>query len=105
VKIWELHNRRLPDIRSAPDGHADVAGLLFSEKAYLLALQDYRPDDLLTLVQRETPAGAAEALIRHFAQDARPLVLARSYHTDPRLCRSDELADTTGPPLQKAQQR
>lgn len=101
MRIWELHGMRHEGaIRSTPDGEADVLGLVFSEKAYLLALRDYRPDELVNLVRREGPVAAAETLAVHFrdgvvspAVAGRGLVLSRG-QSGPVLRRSDELPES-----------
>lgn len=50
MKIWEVHAMRLEGaIRTTPDGEADVAGLVFSEKGYLLAVRDFRPHELVDI--------------------------------------------------------
>ncbi|MCC6382487.1 MAG: hypothetical protein IT304_08250 [Dehalococcoidia bacterium] len=91
MKLWELHGLHLDGaIRSTPDGHAEVAGLVLSEKAYLMALRDFRPHQLLDLVRRHGPTTAARKLVGHYAADGRRLVLARSASPEPMVCRSDE---------------
>ena len=56
MRIWELHGMQCEGaIRSTPDGEADVLGLVFSEKAYLLTLRDYRPHQLVSLVRGAGP--------------------------------------------------
>jgi hypothetical protein len=100
MKIWEVHSMSLGGaIRSAPEDRADVLGLLFSEKAYLLAMRDYRPAQLVELVQREGPHEAARRLIEHYARESslhatagRGLVAAPGFAVDPVILRSDELA-------------
>jgi len=68
-KIWELHGLTLGfAIRTTPDGEADIAGLVLSEKAYLLAVRDFRPAQLVSLVREREPGAAAEALIAHYAR-------------------------------------
>ncbi len=90
-------------IRSTPDGEADVAGLVFSEKAYLLAVRDLRPADLVALVQARGIGGAAQALVAHYGDGtaastgARGLVVARGHGPEPVLRRSDEV----GPPARE----
>jgi hypothetical protein len=103
MKIWELHAMNLGGaIRTTPDDRADVVGLLFSEKAYLLAVRDFRPAELVELVQREGPHEAARRLIAHFSRDAvlsasggRGLVAAPGFAVDPVICRSDEVTPVT----------
>jgi len=99
ARIWELHAARLGGaIRSTPDGGADVAGLILSEKAYLLAMRDFRPHQLVELVRSEGPHGAAERLIAHYSSPASPgaaggrsLVAARGLAPTPVVKRSDEV--------------
>jgi len=99
MKIWELHGQRLKGIiGSTPDGDADVAGLILSEKAYLLAVRDFRPTELADLVLRDGPSVAARSLIDHYsrpeslqATGGRGLALARNGASDPILRRSDEV--------------
>ena len=70
MKIWELHAMNLRGaIRTTPDDRADVAGLVFSEKAYLLAVRDFRPAELVNLVEREGPHEAARRLVAHFSSE------------------------------------
>ncbi|HEY4670165.1 MAG TPA: hypothetical protein VIH05_10360 [Tepidiformaceae bacterium] len=96
MRIWELHGMQCEGaIRSTPDGEADVLGLVFSEKAYLLTLRDYRPHQLVSLVRGAGPAAAAETLANQFqdiaiAAAGRGLVIARGA-SGPVLRRSDEL--------------
>lgn len=96
MRIWELHGIQSEGaIRSTPDGEADVLGLVFSEKAYLLALRDYRPHELVGLVRRDGPVAAAEAIALRFrdlteATAGRGLVIGRGA-SGPVLRRSDEL--------------
>ncbi|OAI40170.1 hypothetical protein AYO38_06315 [bacterium SCGC AG-212-C10] len=93
MKIWELHGMRLDGaIRTAPDGEADIDGLLLSEKAYLLAIRDFRPAELVRMVQREGPQASANALIAHYGMDAgHTLVTTRGMSGSPRVIRSDEV--------------
>ena len=101
MKLWELHAANLDGaIRTTPDGEADVAGLVLSEKAYLLVVRDLRPAELVALVRRDGPQKAAEALVARFARPSQPpagggrgLVLARSRIGDPGIARDDELAE------------
>jgi hypothetical protein len=98
MKIWDMHSVQTKGaIRGTSDGEADVNGLVLSEKAYLLALRDYRPAQLVQLVAREGPELAAQALIGHFgslsalnASGGRGLVAARSWSMAPKVIRSDE---------------
>ena len=102
-KIWELHAQRLGmPIGTTPDGEADLDGLVLSEKAYLLAMRDYRPQQILDLVRREGPVQAARALVSHYGTDAslqeaggRGLVIARRDDPNPVIKRSDEVAEVT----------
>ena len=74
-RIWELHAQRLDGaIRSTPDGEANIGGLVLSEKAYLLAMRDHRPEQLVRLVQTRGPSGG------------------------PSLVRSDEVSEPVVPP-------
>ncbi len=99
MKIWELHGQQLKGaIRSTPDGDADIAGLILSEKAYLLAVRDFRPAELAELVLKEGPGMAARSLIDHYARPeslqatgGRGLAMARNGAADPILRRSDEV--------------
>lgn len=99
MKIWEVHAMSLGGaIRTTHDGRADVAGLIFSEKAYLLAVRDFRPRQLVELVKREGPDEAARRLIAHYADEdalnasgGRALAAAPGFVVDPVICRSDEL--------------
>lgn len=99
MKIWEVHGMRLQGaIRSTSDGEADVAGLVLSEKAYLLALRDYRPQDLVQMVDTSGPECAARELVSHYGSDAslqasggRGLVESRSWSMAPKVVRSDEI--------------
>lgn len=100
MKIWELHGMRLDgSIRSTPEGDAFVAGLVFSEKAYLLAVRDFRPAELVDLVEQRGAVAVAQALVAHYAEGEAPgqpavrgLVIARGQGPEPMLRRSDELA-------------
>ena len=99
MKIWELHGLQLDGtIRSTPEGEADVAGLVFSEKAYLLAVRDFRPAEIVKLVNDQGPIAAARALEAHYresvilnASGGRALVAGRSHGPEPMLRRSDEV--------------
>jgi hypothetical protein len=101
MRIWELHSIGLDGaIRSTPDGEADVLGLVFSEKAYLLAVRDFRPNELVALVREDGPQSAAEALALHFRAESvaqagagRGLVIARGHAPGPALRRSDEVRE------------
>ena len=97
-KIWELHGLALGDtIRSTPDGEADVAGLVLSEKAYLLAVRDFRPAQLVSMVRGHGPGSAAASLVEHYSHPdslhatcGRGLVSTRGMG-GPVLRRSDEV--------------
>lgn len=100
MKIWELHALRVGPaaILTTPDGEANVEGLVLSERAYLLAVRDYRPSELVELVLREGPERAASLLIRHYSSpDAREehgghsLALSRGRTPGPLVVRQDEL--------------
>jgi hypothetical protein len=99
-RIWELHARTLDGaIRSTPEGHADIDGLVLSEKAYLLVVREYRPRQLVDMVRRSGATAAAEQLLAHFGEPSgaagwRGLVARRGgMSPDPVLYRSDELAE------------
>jgi hypothetical protein len=94
AKLWELHGSQLGGaIRTTPEGEADIAGLVLSEKAYLLALRDFRPAQIVRLVREDGPAEAARALIRHYADDARGLALTHGMSGSPTVRRGDELRE------------
>ncbi|MCZ2110354.1 MAG: hypothetical protein LC118_12435 [Dehalococcoidia bacterium] len=101
MKVWELHNLRLEgEIRTTPDGAAEIGGLVLSEKAYLIAVRDFRPDQLIELVARHGPHQAAEALVTHYSSpDARAqsggrgLIAIRDPNGGPGVYRSDELGE------------
>jgi len=99
MKIWELHGRQTNGaIRGTPDGEADVQGLIFSEKAYFLALQAFRPTQLVEFVQEHGPAGAARDLIAHFeSAPVHALVASRGMSPGPMVRRSDEVASPAPP--------
>jgi hypothetical protein len=93
MKLWEVHALRLGDaIRTTPDGEADIEGLVFSEKAYIVAVRDYRPAQLVDMVRRHGPEAAADNLVSHFAEDSRGLARTRSRIGGPGIVRGDELA-------------
>ncbi len=108
MKIWEVHGLRLDGaIRSTPDGEADVAGLVFSEKGYLLAVRDFRPHELVTMIRREGEAATISRLLAHYASDesvvsagGRKLVAVRggSMAPGPVLRRNDEVPEMAGRP-------
>ena len=59
-RIWEVHSQSLGgSIRTTFQGDADIDGLVLSEKAYLLAVRDFRPRQLVEMVRSEGPEGAA----------------------------------------------
>jgi hypothetical protein len=99
MKIWELHSMQVGGaIRSTPEGHADVAGLVLSEKAYLLAVRDYRPAELVSLVRECGAAAMARALVEHYSSSesvqvngGRALVAAPGAAPDPLILRNDEV--------------
>jgi len=99
MKIWELHGLQLNRaIRSTPEGEADVAGLVFSEKAYLLAIRDLRPAELVRLVDEQGATAAAFALVARYrdrevlnATGGRALVAVRGHGPGPMLKRNDEI--------------
>jgi hypothetical protein len=98
-KIWEVHSQLLGGaIRTTVDGHADIDGLVLSEKAYLLAVRDFRPRQIVEMVRREGPEGAAERLVEHYeTPDAlnqmggSRLVVCRGLDPVPVVKRSDEV--------------
>ena len=100
-KIWELHALQLEgEIRTTPEGDAEVAGLVISEKAYLLAVRDFRPSELVRLVRQNGKQGAAAALVAHYssaealqANAGRALIEARGHSLEPMVRRNDEVAD------------
>lgn len=99
MKIWEVHSAMVNGaIRTTADGDADVGGLLLSEKAYLLAMRDFRPAQLISLVEELGSHAAGDALVAHFATGpsttGRGLTRGRSRLGDPLICRSDEPAAT-----------
>lgn len=106
MKIWEVHGMRLDGaIRSTPDGEADVAGLVFSERGYLLAVRDFRPHQLVDLVRSLGPTGAIERLLAHYdtpeaiaASGGRRLVATRggSMAPGPVVRRNDEVPAPVG---------
>ena len=101
ARIWELHAHSLGGaIRTTPGGEADIEGLVLSEKAYLLAMRDFRPYQLLELVRREGCEGAARQLLRHFsapgsiaASGGRALVATRGLFPGAIVRRSDEVGE------------
>jgi hypothetical protein len=101
MKLWELHNVALDGaIRTTPDGAAEIEGLVLSEKAYLLAVREFRPAQLVELVRRRGPAESAARLVAHFSAPealqlsaGRGLAAARARSGDPGVYRSDEIAE------------
>jgi hypothetical protein len=97
-RIWELHADRLGGaIRSTPEGDADIDGLILSEKAYLLAVRDFRPHQLVEMVRREGAPAAAQRLIAHYegsdSLQGRRLVATRGSAPTPIVRRNDEVAE------------
>ena len=99
-KIWELHASLIGGgIRTTPEGDAEVDGqLVLTEKAYLIAVRDYRPQQLLKMVRRDGASSVAGLLVTHYASaDAihasggRSLILARGNTSVPIVKRSDEV--------------
>ncbi|HET7736949.1 MAG TPA: hypothetical protein VFK32_00090 [Tepidiformaceae bacterium] len=100
MKIWELHALQIgPDaIVTTPDDEALIDGLVLTERAYLLAVRDFRPAQLVALVRAEGPERAAALLTRHFeseesrnAAGGRSLVVGRGRTPGPLVLRSDEV--------------
>ena len=96
MKIWEVHamhsGRR---VRTTGEGHCEIDGLLLSEKAYLLAIRDMRPAQLLDLVEELGPENAASELLNYYREPepghpGHGLSTGRSRLGDPLLVRSDE---------------
>ena len=98
-KIWEVHSQLLGGaIRTNPDGHADINGLVLSEKAYLLAVRDFRPRQIIEMVRCDGPEGAAQRLVSHYqepdalnAMGGRCLVVCKGLDPVPVVKRSDEV--------------
>lgn len=99
-RIWELHASLLNGaIRSTPEGDAEIDGLILSEKAYLLAMRDFRPHQIVELVKREGAPKAAETLIAHYGRtidspQGRHLIATRGQAPTPIVRRSDEVPET-----------
>lgn len=97
MKIWEVHAlHSRGHVRTTPEGHCDIDGLLLSEKAYLLAIRDMRPQQLLALVDDLGPENAAAELLNYYASPepghlGRSLAAGRSRLGDPMILRSDEV--------------
>ena len=98
MRLWELHNQRLDGaIRTTPEGAAEIAGLVLSEKAYLLAVRDFRPAQLVDLIRRHGPVEAGARLVAHYGtreslqtSGGRGLAAGRARSGGPGLYRSDE---------------
>ena len=101
AKIWELHAWRFEgEIRTTREGDAEVAGLVISEKAYLLAVRDFRPSELIRMVKEHGIQGATAALAAHYAtptvlqsNGGRALIAARGHSVDPMVRRNDEVSE------------
>ncbi len=97
MKIWEVHAMQSRGrVRTTPEGHCDIDGLLLSEKAYLLAIRDMRPHQLIALVEDLGPENAMSELLTYYASPepghlGRSLVAGRSRLGDPIVLRSDEV--------------
>jgi hypothetical protein len=97
MKIWEVHASLVPvPIQTTPDGAASVAGLLLSEKAYLLVMRAMRPRELVGLVQSLGPEGARSRLLELFAEldldgTGRGLAPGRTRLGEAILLRNDEV--------------
>lgn len=104
MRLWELHTSTVGGaIRTTPHGEADIDGLVLSEKAYLLAVREYRPAQLVELVRRHGAAAAGRHLVTHFngaavleAHGGRGLTAARAGSGGLALLRSDEAPATAG---------
>ncbi len=102
-KIWELHaTQHAGAIRSTPEGHADVMGLVLSEKAYFLVVRDYRPGQLIAMVEKRGVADTTREILDHFSDPAalrlsagRQLVPCRGLEPTPVIRRSDEVQRPT----------
>ena len=97
MKIWEVHAMHSGGrVRTTAEGHCDIDGLLLSEKAYLLAIRDMRPRDLIQLVEDVGPQNAGSELMNYYTlpapgQPGHGLQAGRSRLGDPLLLRSDEV--------------
>jgi len=83
-------------VRTTAEGNCDIDGLMLSEKAYLLAIRDMRPRELIRLVEDIGPQNAAAELVTYYHSPepghlGRALVAGRSRLGDPILLRSDEV--------------
>ena len=100
LRIWEIHSRLIGGgIRTTPEGDADIGGLVLSEKGYLHAVRDFRPAQLIELVERVGSTAAAEMLVAHYADPAavaaaggRGLVAVKGLSPPLIVRRSDERA-------------
>lgn len=96
MKIWEVHAMQSGGrVRTTGEGHCDIDGLLLSEKAYLLAIRDMRPAQLLRLVDDLGPENAAAELLNYYHEPdqgcaGHGLATGRSRLGDPLIVRSDE---------------
>jgi hypothetical protein len=99
MKLWELHSLHMGGaIRTTPDGEAEIAGLILSEKAYLVVMRDFRPAQFVELVTHSGVGEAARALSEHYgspeslaATGGRGLVITRSRTGGTGLMRADEV--------------
>jgi hypothetical protein len=97
MKIWEVHTMQSgARVRTTAEGNCDIDGLMLSEKAYLLAIRDMRPRELIRLVEDIGPQNAAAELVTYYHSPepghlGRALVAGRSRLGDPILLRSDEV--------------
>ena len=108
MKIWEVHAMHSGGrVRTTVEGHCDIDGLLLSEKAYLLAIRDMRPNQLIKMVDDFGPENAANELVTHYHSPepghlGRALVAGRSRLGDPILLRSDEAPEPVRQPARAA---
>ena len=75
MKIWEVHAMHTGGrVRTTADGHCEIDGLLLSERAYLLAVRDIRPAQLLRLVEenKNDLKAAASRLIARANENGGP---------------------------------
>ena len=97
MKIWEVHAMQSGGrVRTTGEGHCEIDGLHFSEKAYLLALRDMRPHQLFNLVDELGPENAAAELLNYYKSPEAGypgcgLAAGRSRLGDTILVRSDEV--------------
>ncbi len=100
MKLWELHAAQVDGaIHTTPDGEAEIAGLVLSEKAYILVVRSVRPAQLVHMVHTAGPAAAAEHLVERCSQPeslqgsgGRGLAITRSRIGGIGLVREDEAA-------------